>query len=88
METSRAESNLSARLPDGTAFVPGVSCAGPNERGDCPTLRAGKVPACQSAIWLLESDTGRRWPFRFRAPLRTCPVTLLTATPAAIGSAT
>ncbi len=95
MSTSRGSSTLSAWLPDGTPFVPGAStrdttiatCAGPDEDGECPSLRAGQTPACQSAIWLLESESGRSWPFRFQARLRVCPVTLLTGAPPAIGSA-
>jgi hypothetical protein len=92
MPASQMPTRLSAWLPDGTPFVPGanypalgmVTCPGPDARGECSSLTAGRLPPCHAAIWMLEVDDGRRWPFRFRAPLHACPVTLLTGTPPVI----
>ncbi len=95
MPRSRIPSSVSAWLPDGTRFIPGAtyrqigaaSCTGPDARGACPSLQAGQVPACHAALWVLHADDGRSWPFRFRAPLRACPVTLLTGTPPVVDAA-
>jgi hypothetical protein len=95
MSISQIQTRLSAWLPDGTPFVPGASnadpmiatCAGPDEHGECPLLRAGSAPPCQDATWVLKSASGGSWPFRFRARLHACPVTLLTGSPPAVGSA-
>jgi hypothetical protein len=96
MPQTPIETSLSAWLPNGRPFVPGVvnpdiqmaTCAGPDAQGECPAIQAGRVPACQDATWVLESASGRSWPFRFRAPLRACPVTLLTGAPPVVTHST
>jgi hypothetical protein len=72
---------VSAWLPDGHPFVPGATCPGPNEEGECSTLRSGRNPTCEFATWVLEAGDGRSWRFRFRYGNRLCPLVLLTASP-------
>jgi hypothetical protein len=95
MPASQMPTSLSAWLPDGTPFVPAATnpaigiatCPGPDARGECASLTAGGLPPCHAAMWVLEAEGGRRWPFRFQAPLQACPVTLLTGTPPVISHA-
>ena len=76
---------LSAFMPDGRPFVPGESgtCLGPDSEGNCPAIVGGRLPNCQDVTWIFG---GRK--LRFRGPLQTCPITLLTGTPPTVaGSA-
>jgi hypothetical protein len=62
-----------------------VTCAGPDAHGECPSLMAGHAPACQTATWHVQTDSGQAWSFRFRNSLQACPVTMLTSTPPVVG---
>jgi len=74
-------STLRGWLPNGERFVPGQMCAGPDEHGECATLRAGHSVICAAATWFVPTATGGRR-FRFRGPIEGCPVTLLSKIPA------
>jgi hypothetical protein len=86
MATERNVPSLTAWLPNGQRFVPGIAntapttatCPGPDAWGYCPAVIAGQVPECDAATWVLHSASGRSWTFRFRSGLQECPVTLLT----------
>jgi hypothetical protein len=88
MPTDNSPRSLTALLPNGQRFVPGMAnpapttatCPGPDAWGYCPALIAGRAPVCEAATWVLQSASGRSWTFRFRSGLQECPVTLLTPT--------
>ena len=82
--TARCE--LMARLPTGELLVPSadgdiegaLTCAGPDEFGQCPAELAGQRRLCAGAAWFYaHREHTRVWRFEFLRGSTLCPVAVL-----------